>query len=117
MPFGLQPMHLLVIAIIALLIFGPKRLPEIGRGIGRAWTEFRKGSRDMAESFREEVNKPLEESDRSMASPPPSSQQAPPAAAPAQAQADQPAMFCNKCGARNPADSTFCNKCGAKIGE
>jgi len=114
MPFGLQPLHILVIAIIALLIFGPKRLPDIGKGIGRAWTEFRKGSREMVEGFHEEVTKPTDE--RSMASPPPSSQQAPPAAA-AQVQADQPAMFCNKCGARNPTDSSFCSKCGAKIGE
>ncbi len=29
-----QPMHLLVILLIALLIFGPKKLPEIGQGIG-----------------------------------------------------------------------------------
>ena len=29
-----QPMHLLIIAGIALLIFGPKRLPELGKGLG-----------------------------------------------------------------------------------
>ena len=29
-----QPMHLLIIAGIALLIFGPKKLPELGKGIG-----------------------------------------------------------------------------------
>ena len=29
-----QPMHLLVIFLIALLIFGPKRLPELGKGLG-----------------------------------------------------------------------------------
>ena len=116
MPFGLQPLHLLVIAIIALLIFGPKKLPDIGRGIGRAWMEFRKGSREMAETLREEINKPVEESKHPTAPPPPYSQ---PASAAAQdnVQGEQPAVFCNKCGARNPADSAFCNKCGAKVGE
>ena len=29
-----QPMHLLIIAAIALLIFGPKKLPELGKGLG-----------------------------------------------------------------------------------
>lgn len=29
-----QPMHLLIIAGIALLVFGPKKLPELGRGLG-----------------------------------------------------------------------------------
>ena len=30
-----QPMHLLVILFIALLVFGPKKLPELGKGLGR----------------------------------------------------------------------------------
>jgi len=38
-----QPMHLLVILLIALLIFGPKKLPEIGKGLGDAIRAFRDG--------------------------------------------------------------------------
>ena len=36
-----QPMHLLVIFGIALLVFGPRRLPELGRGLGQAIQGFK----------------------------------------------------------------------------
>ena len=36
-----QPMHLLVILGIALLVFGPKKLPELGKGLGEAIRGFR----------------------------------------------------------------------------
>jgi sec-independent protein translocase protein TatA len=36
-----QPMHLLIIAGIALLIFGPKKLPELGKGLGEAINGFK----------------------------------------------------------------------------
>ena len=38
----LQPMHLLVIMAIAVLFFGPKKLPELGKGMGEAISGFRK---------------------------------------------------------------------------
>jgi len=37
----LQPMHLLVIAGLALLVFGPKKLPELGKGLGEAIRGFK----------------------------------------------------------------------------
>jgi sec-independent protein translocase protein TatA len=37
----LSPMHLLIIAVIALIVLGPKRLPEAGRGLGEAIRGFR----------------------------------------------------------------------------
>ncbi len=37
----LQPMHLLVILGIALLVFGPKRLPELGKGLGKSIRGFK----------------------------------------------------------------------------
>lgn len=36
-----QPMHLLVILFIALLVFGPKKLPELGKGIGEGIKGFK----------------------------------------------------------------------------
>lgn len=37
----LQPLHLLLIAAIALIVFGPKKLPELGRGLGEAIRGFK----------------------------------------------------------------------------
>jgi len=37
----LQPMHLVVISVIALLVFGPRRLPELGKGLGEAILGFK----------------------------------------------------------------------------
>jgi len=41
-----QPMHLLVILGIALLVFGPKKLPELGKGLGDGIRGFREAMRD-----------------------------------------------------------------------
>ncbi len=42
----LQPMHLLVIGLIVLLLFGPNRLPEVGRGLGQAIRGFKDAMRE-----------------------------------------------------------------------
>jgi sec-independent protein translocase protein TatA len=41
-----QPMHLLVIFVIALLIFGPKKLPELGKGLGEGIRALKDGMKD-----------------------------------------------------------------------
>jgi sec-independent protein translocase protein TatA len=41
-----QPMHLLVIFFIALLVFGPKKLPELGKGLGEGIRSLKEGMRD-----------------------------------------------------------------------
>ncbi len=43
-----QPMHLLVIFFIALLVFGPKKLPELGKGIGEGFRALRDGMKEGA---------------------------------------------------------------------
>jgi len=47
--------ELIVIFIVALLVFGPKRLPELGRSLGRGISEFRKASSDLKGSLEREI--------------------------------------------------------------
>jgi len=53
--FGLGFSEILLIFGIALLVFGPKKLPELGKSIGRAMAEFKKASEDFQESVRAEM--------------------------------------------------------------
>lgn len=47
--------ELIFIMVLALLIFGPKRLPEIGRTIGKGLSEFRKASNDLKRTIDTEI--------------------------------------------------------------
>lgn len=53
--FGIGMPELLVILGLALIILGPKKIPEIARGLGRAMREFRRATNDMREQFEEET--------------------------------------------------------------
>jgi sec-independent protein translocase protein TatA len=56
--FGLGIQELLVILVIALVIFGPSKLPQIGSGLGKAIRDFKKGvSGDEAEESSKEAKK------------------------------------------------------------
>jgi sec-independent protein translocase protein TatA len=45
----LQPWHLIVLAVIAFLLFGAKRLPELGKGLGEGLKGFREGIRGISD--------------------------------------------------------------------
>src|SRR5690348_9090423 len=51
---GMQEM--IVIFVLALVLFGPKKLPELGRTIGKAITEFRRASNDLKATFEREMH-------------------------------------------------------------
>jgi len=45
--FGIGPQELIVILVIALLVLGPKRLPEIARSLGKGFAEFKRASNEL----------------------------------------------------------------------
>ncbi len=47
--------ELLLILAIALLVFGPKKLPEVGRSLGKAMREFKKSTDEIKEKFEEQI--------------------------------------------------------------
>jgi len=66
-----QPMHLLIILAIALVVFGPKRLPELGAGLGKSLREFKKAMSDVNNEINvtPEAKEAPKESSKEIASP------------------------------------------------
>lgn len=52
--FGLGPTELIIIAVIILLIFGAKRIPEIGKGLGGAIREFKNVKKEISSATADE---------------------------------------------------------------
>jgi sec-independent protein translocase protein TatA len=88
MPFGLQPTHLILVLVVAVLIFGPSRLPEIGRSFGSTLREFQKGMKEATEGLSGEVT-----------------------AAPASK--ENSTIACTSCGKAIQMGAKFCPECGA----
>jgi TatA/E family protein of Tat protein translocase len=54
--FTLGVPEMVIIFILALVLFGPRKLPELGRTIGKAMTEFRRASNDLKATFEREMH-------------------------------------------------------------
>jgi len=92
MPFGLQPAHLLIILVVALLIFGPSKLPEIGKAMGRTIREFQSGIKEATQGFTEEVKTDAPKTETAKTEPP---------------------TVCKTCSKPIQAGVKFCPECGA----
>ena len=67
----LQPWHLIVLAVVAFLLFGAKRLPELGKGLGEGLKGFREGIRGITDPA---PSQPVQQQVSTPAPPPPAPQ-------------------------------------------
>ena len=56
--FGIGMPELLVILVVALIVLGPKRLPEIARSLGRGMAEFRRASNEFSRTLSASLEEP-----------------------------------------------------------
>ena len=75
--------ELILILVLALLLFGPKKLPEIGRQLGKGLGEFKRASNDLKRSIEDEIEKVSKEE-------PPASADVKPSSAPATVEGASP---------------------------
>ncbi len=97
MPFHVEPLDIIIIMLAALLFFGPNRLPEIGRGVGKAIGEFRRGITGAPEEPRTQMPRPAD---------------ARPVQDPIQPGGEN---TCAQCGQANVTEARFCHYCGAQL--
>jgi sec-independent protein translocase protein TatA len=64
-PFGIGPLELVIVLLILLVIFGAKRLPEIGRSLGSSAREFKSGITGDKDGDGEAISGPKQEDDKS----------------------------------------------------
>ena len=59
MPVSIGPMELVIVLVIALIVLGPKKLPEVGRSVGKGMREFKDSLSGITADDDEEDVKPL----------------------------------------------------------
>ena len=86
--FGIGMPELIIIMVIALIVIGPHKLPELAKSLGKGLAEFKKASEDFQRNIQEEARKSEEK-------PEPQQQVASPAAQPEHVAAAAPATACS----------------------
>jgi sec-independent protein translocase protein TatA len=67
-PFGIW--EILIILVVVLLLFGPKRLPELAKNVGQSVREFRKGIKDMKNDIEADIDEERHEKVSTVTKPP-----------------------------------------------
>jgi sec-independent protein translocase protein TatA len=123
MPFAIQPWHIVIVVLVALIVFGPAKLPELGRTIGKTINDFRVGAREMTETMKDEISRPDPKVIQTESTFPVQMVVTPPLYAASQPVSESvPAVaipasgsFCVQCGTPNPVDARFCKSCGKQL--
>jgi sec-independent protein translocase protein TatB len=55
--FGIGTTELMVILVVAIIVIGPSKLPQIARGVGKAFGEFKRASNDLKRTIDHEVDR------------------------------------------------------------
>jgi sec-independent protein translocase protein TatA len=131
--YGIQPLHIVIIIIVGLIVFGPRRLPEIARSLAKGINEFRREAGEMTHVLYNEINAPLDGqalssvADRgTLPEEGPSAPLAAVGAVPPGAMEGglEPSYInasggdknpCPQCGLINMREAKFCNQCGARL--
>ena len=79
-PIGMPEM--VVIAVIALIIFGPRKLPELGKSLGKSIAEFKRASNELKNTLEDEIRTEELQDARKSAQIPPTASMAPVSPAP-----------------------------------
>ena len=69
--------ELIIIFVIALIIFGPRKLPELGRSLGKSLAEFKKASNELRNTLEEEIRIEEQKDAATKQAPPPPAHTAP----------------------------------------
>lgn len=96
----IRPEHVVIIVVVALLIFGPSRLPEIGRSFGKMLREFQSATKEATQGFAEEVSTK------------PAPVQTTPVQ-PVEVKKEEVKVNCKSCGKPIAVGMKFCPECGA----
>ena len=72
--------EMLVILVIALIIFGPRKLPELGKSLGRSLAEFKKASNELRNTLEEEIRVEEQREKETKPAPPATESTTPPTA-------------------------------------